>query len=179
MRTFIRHQTAGATYFFTLTLEDRGARHLVDHVAELRACLGQVKARHPFDIEAMVVLPEHLHAVWRLPVDDGDYATRWMLLKQSFTRRLTELGVLAAPDSRRRGVHGERALWQRRFWEHQIRDEVDLARHIDYIHFNPVKHGWVLRARDWPYSSLHRYIRQGKLPPDWGISAAIPGQFGE
>jgi putative transposase len=170
---------AGSAWFFTLALEDRGARHLVDHVAELRACLRTVKERHPFEIEAMVVLPEHLHAVWRLPLDDVDYASRWMLLKQSFTRRLGEIGVLPEEATRPRGRRGERSVWQRRFWEHRIADEADLARHVDYVHFNPVKHGWVLRARDWPYSSLHRSIREGKLPEDWSISAAIEGEFGE
>lgn len=179
MPNYIRTQTPGATYFFTVTLEDRGARHLVDHVAELRACMKAVKERHPFEIEAMVVLPEHIHTLWRLPVDDGDYATRWMLLKQSFTRRLAELGALPPQAEQARGRRGERSLWQRRFWEHQILDEADLARHVDYIHFNPVKHGWVLRARDWPYSSLHRFVREGKLPQDWGIGAAIEGAFGE
>ncbi|MBC5785361.1 transposase [Ramlibacter sp. USB13] len=179
MPNYIRADAAGATFFFTLTLQDRGARYLVDHVTELRACLRTVKERHPFDIEAMVVLPEHIHALWRLPVDDGDYSTRWMLLKQSFTRRLTELGVLAPEAEKPKGRRGERSVWQRRFWEHQVTDEADFARHVDYIHFNPVKHGWVLRARDWPYSSLHRFVREGKLPADWGISAAIEGEFGE
>ena len=179
MRRYIRASTPGATYFFTLTLEDRGARLLVDHIAQLRACMTQVKERHPFDIDAIVVLPEHIHALWTLPADDADFGTRWMLIKQSFTRRLQETGALEAATSSARGRKGERSLWQRRFWEHQIRDEDDFARHIDYIHFNPVKHGWVMRARDWPYSSLHRFIRQGKLPADWGISAAIQGQFGE
>lgn len=179
MPNYIRADAPGATFFFTVTLADRGARYLVDQVAELRACVKTVKERHPFDIEAMVVLPEHIHALWRLPVDDGDYSTRWMLLKQSFTHRLAELGVLREDATKRRGRRGEHTLWQRRFWEHQIRDEDDFARHVDYIHFNPVKHGWVLRARDWPYSSLHRYVRQGMLAPDWGISAAIDGQFGE
>lgn len=177
--TYSQREAAGPTFFFTANLQDRGARYLVDHVAELRACVKAVKEVHPFDIEAMVVLPEHIHAVWRLPVDDGDYGTRWMLLKQSFTRRLEELGVLPPEAERPRGRRGERSVWQRRFWEHQIRDEDDLNRHIAYIHFNPVKHGWVLRARDWPYSSLHRFVREGRLPEDWGISAAIDGQFGE
>jgi putative transposase len=179
MRRYIRSDTPGATYFFTLTLRDRSARWLVDHVTELRACVAEVKARHPFEIEAMVVLPEHLHALWRLPVDDADFSTRWMLVKQGFTRQLCDAGVLDEAGAQARGVKGERGLWQRRFWEHQIRDEDDFARHVDYIHFNPVKHGWVLRARDWPYSSLHRYVRDGRLPADWGISAAIEGQFGE
>jgi putative transposase len=101
-----------------------------------------------------------------------------MLLKQSFTRRLQELGALPAEAEKERGK-GERSVWQRRFWEHRITDDQDFARHVDYIHFNPVKHGWVLRARDWPYSSLHRFVKEGRLPPDWGISAAIEGQFGE
>jgi putative transposase len=180
MSQYIRADTPGATYFFTVCLHDRGARWLVDHVAELRACVADVRARHPFHIEAMVVLPEHIHALWRLPVDDGDFATRWMLVKQGFTRRLDAQGLLEGQPARRlRGQSGERSVWQHRFWEHQIRDAEDFARHVDYIHFNPVKHGWVLRASDWPYSSLHRFVREGRLPADWGISAAIEGEFGE
>jgi putative transposase len=175
MPNYIRSRTPGATFFFTLTLQDRSARFLVDYVAELRSCVAAVKARHPFEIDAIVVLPEHLHALWTLPPDDGDFATRWMLIKQSFTRQLTANCAIEGS----RGTRGERTLWQRRFWEHQIRDEDDFARHVDYIHFNPVKHGWVMRARDWPYSSLHRFVREGKLDADWGISAAIDGQFGE
>lgn len=174
-----RADAAGGTFFFTVHLHDRSSRYLVDHVGELRACLKAVKERHPFAIEAMVVLPEHIHALWRLPVDDGDYATRWMLLKQAFARRLDELGLLPPEAEKPRGRRGERSVWQRRFWEHQVTGDEDLARHIDYIHFNPVKHGWVLRARDWPYSSLHRFVREGRLPQDWGIGAAIEGQFGE
>jgi putative transposase len=178
MSTYVRADTPGATYFFTVCLHDRGARWLVDHVAELRSCVAEVKARHPFDIEAMVVLPEHVHALWRLPVDDADFSTRWMLIKEGFSRRLQELGVLQGQPVRR-GSSGELGVWQRRFWEHQVRDEDDLAKHVDYIHFNPVKHGWVLRAADWPYSSLHRFVREGRLPADWGLSAAIEGVFGE
>lgn len=172
MTDSIRAAGQGATWFFTVHLQDRGSRLLVDQVAELRACFRQVWLRHPFRIDAIVVLPEHIHALWTLPVDDRDFRTRWMLLKQSFTRRVGH-------DQAERGGKGERSLWQRRFWEHRIRDDDDFARHLDYIHFNPVKHGWVLRARDWPYSSLHRYVREGKLPQDWGLDAAIEGSFGE
>ena len=178
MPSYIRSHTPGATYFFTVTLQDRGARYLVDHVADLRACLAAVKSSHPFRIDAMVVLPEHIHALWTLSPEDADFSRRWMLLKQSFTRRLQASGSLTAEASGMRRK-GQRSVWQNRFWEHQIRDEDDFARHVDYIHFNPVKHGWVMRARDWPYSSLHRYVRMGVLPADWGISAAIQGQFGE
>jgi putative transposase len=179
MRRYVRDFTPGATYFFTLTLQDRSARLLVDHVAQLRACMAEVKARHPFRIDAMVVLPEHLHALWTLPTDDADFSVRWMLLKQSFTRRLHAEGALDAAAQAGRGERGERKLWQRRFWEHRIRDAEDHARHVDYIHFNPVKHGWVLRARDWPYSSFHSHVRAGTLQEDWGISAGIAGEFGE
>ncbi|MCC2676863.1 MAG: transposase [Ramlibacter sp.] len=178
MSRYIRAPVPGATYFFTVNLHDRSARHLVDQVADLRATIAEVKVRHPFTIDAMVVLPEHLHAIWTLPADDGDFTGRWMLVKQGFTRRLALQGLLheAAGMGRR---SGRRNLWQHRFWEHQIRDERDFEKHVEYIHFNPVKHGWVLRARDWPYSSLHRYVRQGTVGADWGISAAIRGEFGE
>jgi len=179
MRRYIRAGTAGATFFFTLTLQDRSARWLVDHVDVLRSCVAQVKARHPFAIEAMVVLPEHLHALWRLPVDDADFSKRWMLVKQGFTRKLASRGALDETAGWRKGSKGERTLWQRRFWEHQIRDEEDYRRHVDYIHYNPVKHGCVARAGDWPYSSLHRFVREGALPADWGIGAAVEGEFGE
>jgi putative transposase len=175
MRRYIRANTAGATYFFTLTLQDRSSRTLVDHVADLRAAFATVKERHPFEIDAVVVLPEHLHAIWTLPEGDADFSTRWMLIKRTFTHRLGDAGL----EFGRRTRRGERILWQQRFWEHQIRNEDDYARHVDYIHFNPVKHGWVLRAGDWPYSSLHRFVREGKAMKDWGISAAIDGQFGE
>lgn len=180
MSQSIHAEPAGAACFFTVRLHDRGARWLVDHVAELRACFAEVKARHPFHIEAMVVLPEHVHALWRLPVDDADFGTRWMLIKQGFSRRLEAQGLLEGQPARRsRGKSGERSVWEHGSWEHRIQDGDDFARHVDYIHFNPVKHGWVLRAGDWPYSSLHRFVREGKLPADWGIGAAIEGQFGE
>ena len=178
MPRYIRADTPGATYFFTVNLRDRSARYLVDHVAELRASLTDVKTRHPFHIDAMVVLPEHIHALWTLPVEDADFSTRWMLLKQGFTRRLQAAGVLE-PDAASPRRKAQRSLWQDRSWEHCIRDDEDYARHVDYIHFNPVKHGWVMRAREWPYSSLHRFVREGRLQEDWGISAAIEGQFGE
>ena len=172
MPNYIRANTPGATYFFTVTLQDRGSRVLVDQVCALRDCFKEVRDRHPFHIDAIVVLPEHIHALWTLPPEDADFSTRWMLLKQAFTRRMGKAGET-------HGGKGERKVWQRRFWEHQIHDDEDFARHVGYIHYNPVKHGWVLRARDWPYSSLHRFVRDGKLPADWGISAAIEGQFGE
>jgi putative transposase len=179
MPRYIRSQVAGASYFFTVTLQDRRARSLTDHAGELRECVVDVKRRHPFEVDAMVVLPDHLHALWTLPLDDADYATRWMLIKQGFTKRLRMRGVLDPAASVTRRANGELRLWQRRYWEHQIRNDDDYARHVDYIHFNPVRHKLVQRAVDWPHSSFHRFVREGRLPADWGVSAEISGAFGE
>jgi putative transposase len=178
MRRYIRANAPGATYFFTLTLQNRDSCFLVSHIAHLKAAVTQVKQRRPFRIDAMVVLPDHLHALWTLPLDDSDFSTRWMLIKQGFTRRLNDAQVLGAA-AEARGERGERSLWQRRFWEHQIRDDRDFANHVNYIHFNPVKHGLAQRAADWPHSSFHRAVRQGVVPLDWGIAAAPGGSFGE
>ena len=146
-----RAKTAGGSYFFTVNLADRNRTLLIDHVDILRGVIRHVKAKHPFHIDAMVVLPDHLHSLWTLPVGDHDYPTRWMLIKAGFSRRM------AATERRNlsRKTKGERGIWQRRYWEHQIRDENDFARHVDYIHYNPVKHGHVTDAIDWPYSSIH------------------------
>jgi putative transposase len=175
MVRYRRNVVQGGTYFFTVTLADRRSRVLVDHVDALRAAFRDVRARHPFAIDAIVVLPEHLHAVMTLPADDSDYSTRWGLIKRRFTDALVAAGE---PVPWRRS--GGPALWQRRFWEHTIRDDGDFARHLDYVHFNPVKHGLVGRVCDWPWSSFHRYVRLGALPHDWGGEArADDGGFGE
>jgi putative transposase len=179
MSRYIRSSVAGGAYFFTVTLQDRQARWLTDHADDLRECVMAVKRRHPFDVDAMAVMPDHLHALWTLPTDDADFAKRWMLIKQGFTKRLRGLGVLDGKSVHQRRGNGEIGLWQRRYWEHQVRDEADYARHVDYIHFNPVKHGLVRRAADWPHSSFHRYVREGRLPADWGMSATTSGSFGE
>jgi len=161
-----RANAAGGTYFFTVNLADRSSRLLVERVDDLRESVRIVKARHPFDIVAWVVLPEHLHAVWTLPDADADFSTRWLLIKAGFSRRIASGERVRAS----RATQGERGIWQRRFWEHQIRDERDLERHVNYIHFNPVKHGHVRRPSDWPHSSIHRAIRAGELPVDWAAS---------
>jgi putative transposase len=155
-----RSRTSGGTYFFTVNLADRSSRLLVERIDLLRSAVRNVKQRHPFDIHAWVVLPEHLHALWTLPPGDADFSTRWMLIKATFSREIN--------DSRR--SKGERGIWQRRFWEHQIRDDADLERHIDYMHINPVKHGHVIGAADWAHSSIHRYIRSGIVASDWAGS---------
>jgi len=156
------HQEGG-TYFFTVNLAERSGTLLVDRIDDLRTAVRVVKQRHPVDIVAWVVLPDHLHAVWTLPEGDGDCATRWMLIKAGFSRAIPKGERIRATRRRK----GERGIWQRRFWEHLITDEDDLRRHVDYVHINPVKHGYAARAADWPFSSIHRCIGRGEMPEDW------------
>ena len=160
-----RADAAGGTYFFTVNLAERRSDLLVRHIDSLRASMKSVKDAHPFAILAMVVLPEHLHAIWRLPPDDADYPLRWSLIKAGFSRRLAKGEHICAS---RQAKH-ERGIWQRRYWEHQIRDEIDLARHVDYIHYNPVKHGWVTHPVDWPHTTLHGTIERKMASRDWGV----------
>jgi len=165
----------GGTYFFTVTLEDRRSNVLVDHVEALRAAFRAARRERPFSIDAIVVLPEHLHAILTLPPNDPDFSGRWRRIKGHFSSAL-----IAANTRLKRRPNGELTLWQRRFWEHMIRDENDFAKHVDYIHFNPVKHGLVGCVRDWPHSSFHRYVRAGLLPIDWaGLAGEDGRRFGE
>jgi len=159
-----RARVTGGTYFFTVNLAERDRTLLVDHVDFLRSAMRQVTERHPFNVDAIVILPDHLHAIWTLPEGDCDYPVRWALIKAGFSRRIS-------PNEQRnasRVSKGERGIWQRRYWEHVIRDDLDYERHVDYIHFNPVKHGHVVQASNWPYSSVHRYIAAGMLDRNWG-----------
>lgn len=163
MVRYRRNVLPGGTFFFTVTLADRRSSLLVDHISALRSAFRVARNERPFAIDAVVVLPDHLHVVMTLPPDDADFSGRWRRIKGHFSSQLIAAGVPLA-----RHANGDLSLWQRRFWEHTIRDDVDFARHVDYIHFNPVKHGLVSRVRDWPHSSFHAYVRQGLLPEDWG-----------
>ncbi len=155
----------GGTYFFTLTLLERhGNDLLIRNIELLRAVVNSVRQRHPFRIHSWVVLPEHLHCVIELPPDDADYATRWRLIKTEFSKALPHAERLSAVRVRR----GERGIWQRRYWEHAIRDERDYQAHMDYVHINPVKHGLVGRVLDWPYSTFHTLVANGVYPDNWG-----------
>ena len=176
-----RRDHQGNCYFFTLVTFDRtpilrGALQ----IARLRSAFRAVRATHPFEILAMVVLPDHLHCVWQLPDGDRDYSKRWMLIKRHFSRAnaVTDEAVDRSRRSKR-----ERAIWQRRYWEHRIRDEDDLARHLDYIHYNPVKHGHAQSPWEWPYSSLLACARRGWYSPNWGTDPgrvlAAPARTGE
>jgi putative transposase len=164
MRTYRRVLIGGATYFFTVNLADRSNDLLVQHVGSLRAAFRCTQVRHPFHMPAAVVLPDHLHCIWELPPGDSDFATRWRLIKSGFSRSLPPTEWM----NRSRKLKQERGVWQRRYWEHVIRNEEDFQRHMDYIHFNPVKHGRVARVRDWPLSSFHRCVEMGLYEIDWG-----------
>ncbi len=176
MTDYRRNFIAGGCFFFTVNLADRRLRLLTEYIDELRAAFRETRRSHPFTTEAMIVLPDHLHAVWTLPERDADFATRWRLIKSAFSRNVP----IGERVSGSRAAKGERGIWQRRYWEHTIRDENDFARHIDYVHINPVKHGLVTRVRDWPYSSFHRMVKLGVYPEDWaGDVADQGGGFGE
>lgn len=163
MTSYRRNFVPGGSYFFTVNLANRRSRLLTDNIALLRTAFREVRARHPFAVDAVVVLPDHLHSIWTLPDGDADFAMRWRLIKSTFSRALPRCEWVS---NSRRGK-GERGVWQRRYWEHTLRDEADFVRHADYVHFNPVKHGHVGQVKDWPYSSFHRMIRLGHYPIDW------------
>jgi len=161
-----RANTKGGTYFFTVNIANRSQTLLIDYYRVLRTAIRKVKNSHPFQIDAMVVLPDHLHVIWTLPPGDSNFATRWRLIKSGFSRQIPKL------EYRRKSriTKNERGIWQRRYWEHCIRDQKDYNRHIEYIHYNPVKHSYVTKPADWRYSSIHRYIRMGIIDNDWGNS---------
>ena len=162
MVRYRRNFVSGGTFFFTVTLADRRSSTLVEQIGHLREAFRLTRRERPFAVDAIVVLPDHLHAILKLPQDDADFSGRWRRIKAVFTHNVVRVGLSVARNQR-----GEYELWQRRVWEHTVRDETDFARHVDYIHFNPVKHGLVSRVSDWPHSSFNRYVRGGVLPRDW------------
>ena len=175
MVLYRRNRVAGGTYFFTVTLQDRNSSMLVDNIDALRTAVREVLREQAFRIDAWVVLPEHLHAVWTLPPDDAAYSERWKQIKGGFTHQLVKAGM-----SIRKNHRGEYDLWQGRFWEHTIGDEADFSHHMDYVHYNPVKHGWVEKPIDWPYSTFHRYVNSGVYASDWGSGMAnLQDDYGE
>jgi putative transposase len=175
MVQYRRNFVPGGTYFFTVTLADRTSSALVRHVDTLRMAFRITRHERPFTIDAIVILPDHLHAIWTLPSGDADFSGRWRRIKAYFTHRLVAAGVRV-----KRLRSGEYALWQRRFWEHTIRNDIDFESHVNYVHFNPIKHKLVRRVCDWPYSSFHLYVRRGLLSADWAGDVEEPMMdFGE
>jgi putative transposase len=176
MPRYQRAKFAGGTFFFTVAIADRSDDLLIREIDRLRESYRLVQQRRPFQTIAICILPDHLHTIWSLPENDSDFSSRWSLIKSAFSRGLPP----AYSRSERHIEKREKGLWQRRYWEHVIRDEVDLHRHIDYIHFNPVKHGLVSRVVDWPHSSFHQYVAREELSIDWGGDVReIVGSFGE
>ena len=175
MPDYRRSRVPGGCYFFTVALADRRSDLLVREIDALRAAVGRTRRLHPFRIDAWVVLPEHLHAVWTLPEGDARYAQRWALIKRWFSAAVPP----GEDRSASRAAKGERGIWQRRFWEHTIRDAEDFARHVDYVHFNQVRHGVAAGPADWPYSSFRHAVARGYYPADWVHRSDDAGEFGE
>ncbi|MDR3415700.1 MAG: transposase [Nevskia sp.] len=166
MPRYIRAFVPGGTFFFTVALLERRKSLLTEHIDLLRQSFVEVRSARPFRVDAIAVMPDHLHCLWTLPPGDADFSMRWHAIKTAFSRGIEP----GERRSERRWKKNERGIWQRRFWEHTIRDECDFERHADYIHFNPVKHGHVPRTADWPFSSFHRYVERGIYSPDWGAT---------
>ena len=165
MPNYRRNFVPGGTFFFTVNLLERYPNDLlIRHIESLRESARGVRVKYPFEIDAWVVLPDHMHCIWTLPPGDTDYTLRWRLIKAAFSKSLPRI----ERRSKVRIARGERGLWQRRFWEHTLRDERDYVAHMDYVHFNPVKHGYAKKVADWPYSTFHQYVMQGIYPQDWG-----------
>ena len=174
MSRYRRSLIAGGSFFFTVALANRQSTQLVDEIDRLRRAYQQTMARRAFKTLAICILPDHIHALWALPQGDHDYAIRWQHIKRGFSAGLPAATERSASKIQKR----EKGLWQRRYWEHQIRDESDWVRHVNYIYFNPVKHGLVQRVSDWPFSSFHRDVQRGIFPATWG-GAEAGGGFGE
>lgn len=185
MSAYLRPRLPGAVVFFSVALADRGSDLLVREISRLRQAVAATRAERHFAIEAWVVLPDHLHAVWRIPEGDADYSVRWGAIKARFSMEVRRAGFTppispTGPDGVVNSAlrKGQVGIWQKRFWEHHIRDERDFVAHVRYCWINPVKHGFVGRAADWPYSSIHCDIRLGRVEPEW--SGQVPdGAFGE
>ena len=170
MTCYRRHRTEEGTYFFTQVTHQRQPWLCNDAARPLlRSAFLNVREKYPFTIDAIVLLPDHLHCIWTLPPNDSDYSTRWRLIKGDVAKRGAAKLQVQANRSKSRQKRGEGNLWQRRFWEHWIRDDADFARHCDYIHYNPVRHGFCRQAVEWEYSSFHRYVSQGVYSIDWGM----------
>ena len=171
-----RAQTEGGTYFFTVVTDAR--RPFLcepENISLLRTVFGEIKSKHPFTIDAIVILPDHVHCLWTLPTGDFDYSMRWRQIKSAFSRQCDS--QYKGEMTRSRTKKKEQPIWQRRFWEHEIQNDLDFQNHVEYIHYNPVKHGFVEAPSDWEYSSFQRYVDRGVYPQDWGTGESM--KFGD
>ncbi|HEV2917546.1 MAG TPA: transposase [Candidatus Babeliales bacterium] len=164
MSQYRRFYQSGGNYFFTLVTYHR--RFLFanpENVKQFKIAINKVKKKYPFSLNAIVILPDHLHCLWKLPENDKDFSTRWRLIKRYFSMEMK-----TSVNHR-----NEKEVWQRRFWEHIIRNENDWQKHMDYIHYNPVKHGLVKSPRDWTDSSFNYWVEKGIYEKDWGSIGPI------
>ncbi|MFC1855988.1 transposase [Thermodesulfobacteriota bacterium] len=164
---YLRSRTKGATFFFTVVTYKRNKILCDNENSEIiKEAFKHIASKRPFKTDAFVMLPDHIHCIWTLPYDDSNFSVRWSLIKEYFTKRCNESIKHEQTDSmKKKGLQG---VWQKRFWEHTIRDEKDFAAHVDYIHYNPVKHGFSEAPKDWPYSTFHRYVKEGIYDVNWG-----------
>ena len=180
MANYRRLYRDGKVYFFTVVTHDR--RHIFDDSearVELRKAIEVEQMRRPFEILAMVLLPNHLHCLWRLPDDDSDFSVRWACIKKAFTKNWLAHGGSETDVAAYRAKYRERGVWQRRFWEHMVRNEDDFMRHVNYIHYNPVKHGLASCPHAWDYSTFHRWMEHGYYSADWLCSCHGNGMITE
>lgn len=174
MVQYRREYKQQSTVFLTFTLKNRQSDWLVRYIDEIKQAIRYAKNQQPFDIIALCILPEHIHLIMALPPNESNFSHRVRLIKSAFCQQLATKLPLA------KNARGEYNVWQRRFWEHTIRDEANLQRCVDYVHFNPVKHGLVTQVKDWPYSSFHRAVHDGHINANWGGEyVAAEGNWGE
>ena len=176
MPNYKRWYVPGGTYFFTCVTYHR-QRILTSDLGRkcLREAIEIVRGDHPFEIVATVLLPDHWHSVWTLPPGDDRYPLRWMRIKEEFTKAWLNAGGAEISQTHSRSRHRYRGIWHKRYWEHTVRDENDLKRCVDYVHWNPRKHELVAAVRDWPYSSFHRFVELGEYDAEWGGTDPTPG----
>ena len=168
MPNYKRPKIAGGTYFITQVTHKREPWLCTETARQaIKQAIKKVKKKYPFTIEAFILLPDHFHCIWTLPPEDADFSMRLRLIKSQVTRHYKQQTEIKQPINESRQKRKEKNLWQRRFWEHLIRDERDFQNHCDYIHYNPVKHGLCKTPQEWKYSTIHRFIAQGIYPIDW------------
>ncbi len=171
MSNYRRVKIEGAWYFFTVVTYHRRNFLTDDFVRPiLKETFQQIKTDRPFEMPAFCLMPNHLHCIWQMPQGDCDYSARWSLIKRIFSKTYIASGGKPLSQSKSRQKKRELGIWQRRFWEHRIRDETDYWNHVHYIHYNPVKHKLVGRIEDWPYSTYHRFCQRGTYDDyDWSL----------
>ena len=179
MPDYRRIKTEGGAFFFTVVTHKRQPLfNSIECIEMLRASISETRRIAAFRIDAWVLLPDHMHCIWTLPDNDDDYSQRWGMIKAGLTKKIKHM-LPGGQASSSRKKHRESSIWKRRFWEHRIRDDRDLLMHTDYIHYNPVRHGYVERVQDWPYSTFHKYVDQGVYPIDWAGDGMEDAEYGE